>query len=287
MTFRSRIAPTPSGFLHEGNITAFLYTWLLVQKEKGELLLRIDDLDSDRFREAYLRYIFDALQAAGISYQLGPKNEADFHQHWSQQQRLPMYEQYLKELWQTGQLYACTCSRQQIARQACTCQQQHLPADTPNAAWRLHIPNNTTIHWHDEAMGDVQICLNEYMHAPVLKRSNGLPAYYISSIADDVHFSINCIVRGEDLLASTALQLHIASLLQLNQFSNCQFIHHPLMTNNAGEKISKSAGDGSLQQPPPFPDVQHCIQQIIKWFPQKFSINTTAATAADLLRHMP
>jgi glutamyl/glutaminyl-tRNA synthetase len=286
VTFRSRIAPTPSGFLHEGNITAFLYTWLLVQKANGELLLRIDDLDNERFREAYLTYIFDALEAAGISYQLGPKNAADFQRHWSQQLRLPMYEAYLQQLWQTGQLYACTCSRQQIAKLDCSCMQKKLPQHTAQAAWRLHIPDNTNIQWHDDALGDVQICLNEVQHAPVMKRSNGLPAYHIASIADDVHFGINCIVRGEDLLSSTALQLYITSLLQLDAFLQCRFIHHPLMLNETGKKISKSAGDESLLHPPEFPDVQRCMQQIIEWFPLQFSMNKKATSVADLLKMM-
>lgn len=286
MTFRSRIAPTPSGFLHEGNITAFLYTWLLTQKANGELLLRIDDLDNERFREVYLNYIFEALQVAGISYQIGPTNAHEFHTQWSQQLRLPMYEMYLQQLWQTGHLYACTCSRQQIAKHQCNCFQQKLPHHTPQAAWRLHIPDNTNIQWHDEALGNVSIYLNEVQHAPIVKRSNGLPAYHIASVADDVHFGINCIVRGEDLLSSTALQMHIASLLQLDAFLQCRFLHHPLMLSETGEKISKSAGDAHLQMHPPLPDVRRCIQQLVQWFPQQFDRASTASTASALLRLM-
>lgn len=283
---RSRIAPTPSGFLHEGNIAAFLYTWLLVQKAKGELLLRIDDLDNERFREAYLNYIFDSLQATGISYQTGPKDAHEFHTQWTQQLRLPMYETYLQQLWQSGHLYACTCSRQQIAKHQCSCFQKKLAPDTPHAAWRLQVPHHTHIQWHDDTLGNVRFYLNEVQHAPIIKRSNGLPAYHIASLADDVYFGINCIVRGEDLLSSTALQLYIASLLQLDTFLQSRFIHHPLMMNKTGEKISKSAGNASLQLQPPFPDVQRCLKQIVQWFPQQFDNNATANTATDLLNYM-
>ncbi len=84
------------------------------------------------------------------------------------------------------------------------------------------------------------------MPDPVLRQRNGRPAYHIASLADDEDFAINLIVRGEDLLASTALQLHLASLLGLRKFRSARFVHHALITDPQGRKLSKSAGDEAL-----------------------------------------
>lgn len=286
MKLNSRIAPTPSGFLHLGNMASFLYTWLRVRQSGGTLLLRIDDIDNERFRESYLQYIFDALQHAGISYDIGPENRAAFHAQWSQQQRLALYNAYAEQLWQTGQIYTCTCSRQQLAKKGCNCRLQKLPPDTPQAAWRLHLPPGTIVSWQDEGLGNVSIRLDEVMQPPIIKRHNQLPSYHLASIADDVLFNINFIVRGKDLLHSSALQLYIAELLQLEPYINIRLLHHPLVSNQAGEKLSKSAGKHSENHPPALPDVKQCIQQVIEWFPAQFVQQPNTSTAAGLLAEM-
>ena len=95
---RTRLAPTPSGLLHPGNGVSFLVTWALARAAGGWILLRVDDLDGDRYRPEYLEDIFRTIDWLGIDYDAGPKNIADFEQHWSQHLRIPQYNDYLHQL---------------------------------------------------------------------------------------------------------------------------------------------------------------------------------------------
>src|SRR6188768_2417676 len=95
---RTRIAPTPSGYLHEGNLYSFVLTWLLAKSSGGQVLLRIDDMDGTRVRSEYLQDIFETLAFVGLTYDEGPVNLADFEQHFGQQHRLAQYESLLADL---------------------------------------------------------------------------------------------------------------------------------------------------------------------------------------------
>jgi glutamyl-tRNA synthetase len=251
---RSRIAPTPSGYLHIGNLCSFIRTWLAVRQKQGKLLLRIDDIDNDRYRPEYLADIFDWLALLGLSYDEGPVSVADFEQHWSQQKRMAQYETILQRLAKTGAVYACNCSRKKIAdlsedgRYHGECRNKHLPLDLPGTVWRVHIPAQATVAWHDEISGMQEHHPAALMGDFVVRRKNGWPAYQVASLSDDLQYGINYIVRGADLLASTAAQLYLAQLLGENAFLQTSFAHHPLITDRDGAKLSKSAGSGALLQ---------------------------------------
>ncbi|HSC53633.1 MAG TPA: glutamate--tRNA ligase family protein [Phnomibacter sp.] len=252
---KSRLAPTPSGFLHIGNLYAFAYTWLAVRKQNGQLLLRIDDIDNERSRPEYLENIFEWLSQLGMHYDQGPQSSSDFLSNWSQQLRIPLYEQMLQQLVDTGHVYACDCSRKSIGencpngRYAGTCLHKKIPLTQAGVNWRLHIPEGSTIQFTDQLLGPQKLKPATLIGDFIIRRRNGLPAYQIVSLADDLHFGIDHIYRGEDLLASTAAQLYMAGLLQLQSFLNASFSHHALLTNEAGEKLSKSAGT-TLATPP-------------------------------------
>lgn len=262
---KTRIAPTPSGYLHLGNLLSFAYTWLLAQQQRGSLLLRIDDIDNDRFRPAYLEYIFSCLRQYGISYTEGPQDAADFAARWSQQHRLPRYQQLLQQLAHAGHVFACQCSRQQQQQQGCPCQHLSLPLDTAGVQWKLRVPEDSIVSWNDALLGQQQIPLAKAMGPFVVKRKNGWPSYQLASVADDEDFAITHIVRGHDLLHSTAAQLLLAQLLGFSGFQQIRFYHHALLTNTEGEKLSKSAG---TQAAPPAPaadfdeQVRRFLQQL-------------------------
>lgn len=255
MQVHTRIAPTPSGWLHRGNAFSFAITHQLVQNHGGSLLLRIDDLDAPRKRPEYVQDVFDTLQWMGIAWQKGPTDAADFETNFSQHHRLHLYHTYLERLLATGQVYACTCSRKAIAMQNAagiypgTCRHKHLPLDTPGASLRLrtdagNMPVQFFDHYTQQTLSiDVQLTMGDF----VIRRKDGLPAYQVASVADDVYYGINTIVRGADLLTSTAAQLYIAQLLGLSAFLQVQFWHLPLLTDEQGQKLSKSAGSASLQ----------------------------------------
>lgn len=245
---RSRIAPTPSGYLHIGNLYAFVKTWLTIKQRQGQLLLRIDDIDNERARPEYLQDIFDWLQALGLTCDEGPADAADFHQHWSQQLRLPLYNKTLEQLLATGKVYACNCSRKKIAAQSTDgryngeCRHKQIPLDAKEVVWRLQTDEGQLVNWTDEALGPCTYSPYRLMGDFVIRRRNGLPSYQVASLTDDVHFRINYIVRGEDLLASTAAQLYMAKLLHADRFMQARFCHHSLLKNEQDEKLSKSAG---------------------------------------------
>ena len=264
---QSRLAPTPSGFLHLGNAFSFALTWLLTRHHGGSLLLRIDDIDNERRRPAYVEDVFHTLAWLGLDWDAGPKDPTDFETHFSQLHALDRYAQLLEGLRQSGALYACNCSRSQVLASSVngvypgTCRHRNLPFDTPGAAWRVYVPENTVIHIPEYTGGPRPVRLDAAMGDFVVRRRNGLPAYQVASLADDLHYGINLVVRGVDLLPSTAAQLFLAGHLPPNAFAKTIFYHHPLLRDEGGQKLSKSAGAASLlalrgQLPGPAPVYQ-------------------------------
>ncbi|WP_218134666.1 glutamate--tRNA ligase family protein [Hymenobacter lapidiphilus] len=246
----SRLAPTPSGFLHLGNAVNFTLTWLLTRRAGGTLHLRIDDLDRARFRPAYLDNIFRTLEWLGLDYDQGPSGPAEFERYYSQQQRLAEYEAALQAA-RTAHptlFYACRCSRTELARAAApgghysgTCQTLGLPFEASGLAWRARVPPTTAIIWPDLAQGPQLVALAEELGDFVVRKKDGMAAYQVASVLDDQRLGVNFIVRGQDLRASTAAQLWLAEVLPGQAgFTRTQFLHHNLLLDAAGQKLSKS-----------------------------------------------
>lgn len=248
----TRLAPTPSGFLHAGNALNFLITSQLARAHGATLRLRIDDLDTERVRPAYVQDIFGTLDWLGIRPDVGPVSAQDHALNWSQAARAGRYLAFVERLRADGHLYACTCSRKQqvldaAGRYAGTCRSRGLPFDAPDTAWRLRIPEGVHVTVPSIAGLPVVVDLAAAMGDPVLRQRNGRPAYQIASLADDLDHGTTFIVRGADLLPSTACQLYIAGLLGPNAFAQVRFLHHDLLLDAQGEKMSKSGGAASLK----------------------------------------
>jgi glutamyl-tRNA synthetase len=249
---RTRIAPTPSGYLHIGNAFSFLLTALHARKHNGSILLRIDDIDDERKRTEYVEDIFTSLEWLGIEWQEGPTGPGDFEQNWSQHKRLDLYSDLLNRLQEARIVFACECSRKKLASlegyaYPGTCDHLRIPLDTPDTAWRMHVPPNRHVKFNDLEKGAVDFDLGAHVGSFVVRKKDQLPSYQVVSLADDVHFRINYIVRGEDLLSSTAMQLYMAEKLNLDAFRSAQFLHHKLEKDEQGHKLSKTAGSISLQ----------------------------------------
>lgn len=253
-TLRTRLAPTPSGLLHPGNAVSFLLTWAIARAQGGSIFLRIDDLDAARMRPEYLEDIFRSLDWLGIDYDEGPDGPDDFAKHYSQHLRLDQYYQAINQLKEQGPLFACTCSRKQIRQLSAngiypgTCRYKKLDWENPQTAWRLHVPQTVQIGIPEWKALSYKIPIGQSMGDTVLKQKNGLPAYQIASLVDDLQWNINFIVRGKDLLDSSAIQLYLTELLSYPEFKNNTFFHHNLLTDDSGEKLSKTKGAGSLQE---------------------------------------
>lgn len=245
MPWRTRIAPTPSGFLHAGNAVNFLIAFKLARAVGGSVLLRIDDLDAERMRPEYLDDIFRSLEWLGIAWDEGPTGPDDFLRGWSQRSRIDRYQGLADALRAGGHLYACGCSRARAV--ACACGTRGLPFDAPGMSWRLRVAPPCPVAIARWPRGTRSVDLATAMPHPVLRRRDGRPAYQLASLADDVEHRIDLVVRGEDLLPSTACQLHIANVLGLSAFSEARFVHHPVLLDEQGGKLSKSEGASSLK----------------------------------------
>jgi glutamyl/glutaminyl-tRNA synthetase len=248
---RSRLAPTPSGYLHAGNAANFLLTEALVRRAEGQLHLRIDDLDRDRVRPVYVENIFTTLRWLGIQWTSGPVDAADFAAHHSQHLRLERYQALLAALVaRPGLVYACTCSRAQVAAEAGqsglytgTCRHKLLPFNTSGAVWRVQVPPEATVTITDGILGSQTLDVATLVGDFVIRKKDQLPAYQTASLADDVADGTTLIVRGEDLLPSTVAQLWLAQQAGApwaTAFGAVQFYHHPLLMQADGQKLSKS-----------------------------------------------
>ena len=226
----TRIAPTPSGYLHLGNaVNAQLVAWLATA-HAGTVALRIDDMDAPRYRSEYVRDIFRTLEWLGIEWQLGPADEADFEAHHSLRRRTDYYRAELSAAADRGLgLYACRCSRSQLTRPptgGCPggCRDAGHEYSAGETSIRAQVPDDVC-----PEIGDV-----------VLWRRDDLPAYHLASVIEDRDLGVTHVVRGEDLRASTQVQLFLAPYLAAASFSAARIVHHALITDPRGAKLSKS-----------------------------------------------
>jgi glutamyl-tRNA synthetase len=245
-TFRkTRIAPTPSGFLHLGNVLSFAITAAIAEKTHASILLRIDDLDRERIEPVFVRDIFDTLHYLEIPWDEGPKDYETYEKEYSQIHRMELYNRALETLRGTGNVFACSCSRAAVARLCAdgaypgTCRDKKIPLDSKGVNWRLRTGTGIGEGGNPE---DVVT-----MKDLIIRKKDGFPSYQLASVVDDQHFGIDLVVRGGDLLPSTRAQTYLSRLLPGNRFADAWFIHHPLLTEPSGQKLSKSAGAQSVQ----------------------------------------
>ncbi|TAF33420.1 MAG: hypothetical protein EAZ57_05650 [Cytophagales bacterium] len=245
---RTRIAPTPSGFLHIGNAYSFVLTWLWSQLHQAELLLRIDDADQQRIRPEYLEDIFYSLDFLGIVPSCGPSSVQEFLDKFSQTYREDLYQHAISLLKQQNALFPCRCSRKQLQQnKLCTCLESPPQAESEQqTAWKLDTAQALALELRDWQAGTHHLHLHHLAPYPSIQKRDGKAAYQLSSVIDDDFWGVNVIIRGADLWASTGIQLHLANLLGKTEFQHALFYHHPLILSLNGEKLSKSKGDTSL-----------------------------------------
>lgn len=208
-------------------------------------------MDRERAEPKYVQDIFETLQFLEIPWHDGPRSFEEFEAKYSQVHRLPLYNAALQHLRDSGQLFACNCSRTQIAAAGPggypgTCRDKGIPLDIENVSWRLRTDDRQLAVKHFDGTHTIS-SLPDTMRDFIVRKKDGFPAYQLSSLVDDLHFGIDLIVRGEDLRDSTLAQLYLSSLLPENRFKDTTFYHHALLKTTTGEKLSKTAGDISVQ----------------------------------------
>lgn len=215
---RTRFAPTPSGFPHLGNAVNALLCARLARELSGELLLRVDDADLHRQRPEYRQAI-----SALIDWLDLPIKAVHEHQDVNGER----YWAALLHLAEAvpGKVYVCTCTRSQLdAGWVCDC-------SAAVSKWRVN---------------EARICLRLDDGVAVLWRRDGIPAYHLTSVVDDDRLGVTHVVRGEDLRASTRIQRALSRDLPGSNFCDTWVVHHALVRDSAGNKLSKSSGAASV-----------------------------------------
>lgn len=249
---KTRISPTPSGFLHLGNAMSFLITASLAKHYGAKILLRIDDIDRERVKKKYVEDIFKTLEFLGIPWDEGPRNYKEYKSKYSQVHRMKHYRQALEQLKKTKKIFACDCSRRKIGLNQPgggypgTCEKRKLSFDDTEANWRL-LTNQKAIPLNDISRPGFTMTIPPLLRDFVVRRKDGLPAYQLTSVVDDMLDGVDFIVRGKDLMPSSAAQLFLAERLPKNPLKHAVFFHHRLMPDANNRKMSKSSGATSIQ----------------------------------------
>jgi glutamyl/glutaminyl-tRNA synthetase len=244
---KTRIAPTPSGFLHLGNILSFAITAALAKKHGAKILLRIDDIDQARANKQYIQDIFDTLNFLEIPWDEGPRDIKEVEDSYSQLHWMNLYSGPLSQLKGKGLIYACNCSRKQLNSSTCSCFKLNIPLTTENVSWRLLTDIDTELTVKNYNGETITTSLPASMHDFIVRKKDGFPAYQLTSVIDDLRYNVDLVVRGEDLWQSTLAQHQLALALGAGGFKNITFYHHPLITGADGKKLSKSAGATSVK----------------------------------------
>lgn len=233
--YRGRFAPSPTGPLHFGSLVAALGSCLEARARGGEWLLRIEDVDEPRCPRATADDILRTLEACGFAW--------DGDVLW-QSRRKERYRELLESLNGMGRVYPCACTRRELADSQLapdgahvypgTCR-EGLPPGRPARAWRLRV-DDISVGFDDFIQGRVEQRLARDVGDFVLLRADGYFAYQLAVVADDADQGITHVVRGADLLDSTARQIFLQHCLGV---PTPAYAHLPVVVNAQGEKLSK------------------------------------------------
>lgn len=256
--YRGRIAPSPTGLLHLGHARTFWIAQERAANANGTLVLRNDNLDRARCKPEFVSAMFEDLRWFGFQWQEGP-DVGGTSGPYNQSERIDFHRATLKQLRDGGFIYPCTCSRKDIqtaisAPHAAdddepiypgTCRRQHLEdVKDRRFSWRFRVPDGETISFLDGNFGTQQFTAGKDFGDFVVWRPDDVPAYQLACIADDSAMQITEVVRGADLLVSTARQLLLYRTLNLTA---PQFHHCSLMTDETGVRLAKRHAALSLR----------------------------------------
>ncbi len=258
MPYRGRFAPSPTGDLHLGSAAAALFCAAAAKKNRGALVLRMEDIDTGRVVAGKAAEILDDLRWLGVAWDEGPDAGGPWAPY-DQSARLPLYEAALEALGRARLTYFCDCSRAEIARAASaphageegprypgTCRAFGLEqrAFRRPPAVRLAVPEGAEVEVVDAVLGPLRERVGEISGDFVLRRGDGVFAYQLAVVADDLAMGITEVVRGADLASSAPRQALLARLLGGTPPS---FAHVPLLLAADGSRLAKRAAGMPLR----------------------------------------
>ena len=236
----TRFAPSPTGYLHIGHVVNAIYVWRMAREAGGRVLLRIEDHDRVRCRPEYEVAILEDLEWLGFEPDEGLRPLL------RQSDRARLYEEALVRLRTTHHVYACDCSRKQIAgeRYDGRCRERRL-ADQQGRGVRVRIEPGPEV-FEDLLLGAIEHTPADQCGDLLVRDRNGQWTYQFAATVDDMLQGVTHIIRGADLLSSTARQLRLARML--GRRDTPVYLHHPLVLKPNGEKLSKSAADTGVRE---------------------------------------
>ena len=251
--YRGRLAPTPSGYLHEGNIKTFQVAMQRAINAQGKLLLRMDDLDSARCKQVYFDACVEDLRSAGLCWDKLP-NMQEAKGIYRQSYRVHFYEEALQELIKTGIIYPCNRTRSEIRKAGIKSHsgEEYLfhekwrdcydyqtgDYNRIHQNWRIATSWGERIVFRDGRLGELNFEMGKDFSDFLVWRKDGIPSYEFATVVDDYLMEISEIVRGEDLLMSSARQCLLFDSLN---WPRPEFFHCSLFVGKDGRKLSKSS----------------------------------------------
>ena len=259
---RVRFAPSPTGYLHVGNVRTALFNWFLARRHGGTFILRIEDTDVERSTAASETGIIGDLRWLGLDWDEGPDVQGP-RGPYRQSERLDLYRSHARQLLDAGHAYSCFCSREKLdaerraavaagqpAKYAGTC--RHLTSNEvagriaagERPALRFRIPQHREVVFHDLVRGDVRFH-TDVIGDPVIVRAEGVPAYNFAVVVDDALMGISHVIRGEDHISNTPRQMLFYEALG---FTPPVFAHLALVLGPDHTPLSKRHGATSVDE---------------------------------------
>lgn len=261
-TRRTRFAPSPTGFMHIGNLRSALYTYLIAKSKGGDFILRIEDTDQERLVEGAVEVIYKTLKTCGLKHDEGPDIGGPCAPY-VQSQRLDHYLPYAEKLIAEGKAYRCFCSKEDLEAQVETSEngekvfgynrhcrnlsaeeiQKNMDAGKPYVI-RQKMPLEGTTSFEDVVYGKITV-ENKELEDQVLIKSDGFPTYNFANVIDDHEMGITHVVRGSEYLSSTP---KYNLLYEALGFEAPTYVHLPLINGTDGKKLSKRHGATSFHE---------------------------------------
>ena len=258
---RTRFAPSPTGYMHIGNLRTALFAYLIAKKQDGDFILRIEDTDQERYVEGAVDVIYDTLRVAGLNWDEGPDIGGPVGPY-VQSERMGMFKSYAEKLVKTGHAYYCFCDKERLEEVRKIQEASHiapmydrhcrnlspeeiqekLDAGVPYVI-RQKMPLEGTTTFHDDIYGDVTV-ENSTLDDQILIKTDGMPTYNFANVVDDHLMGITHVVRGNEYLSS-APKYNL--LYQAFGWDVPEYVHCAPVMKDKTHKLSKRNGDASFQ----------------------------------------
>lgn len=258
---RTRFAPSPTGYMHIGNLRTALYAYLIAKKNGGDFILRIEDTDQTRYVEGAVELIYRTLKRTGLLWDEGPDVGGPCGPY-IQSQRMGMFREYAQKLIDSGHAYYCFCDKERLEEVRKIQEASRIPpmydrhcrnlspeevkakldAGVPYVI-RQKIPLEGTTTFHDELYGDITV-ENSTLDDQILIKADGMPTYNFANVVDDHTMGITHVVRGNEYLSSTP---KYNLLYEAFGWEPPIYIHVEHIMKNSKEKLSKRNGDASFE----------------------------------------